>query len=333
MAKKTKPETTKKEAEVEKPKHELTGAEIEAQLQERDKLIEQIQSKVPQLFGEAQRNLLLNETPKYKIKKRKGKGGKIWDYVDIGYVIEQLNILTGHTWTSEILWTTTIEEALTIKQYVVRLRLCMTTNAGMAVSKEQYGSCDIKYKKGCEKVAENLLDFGNDCKGAVSDAVKKCSSEFGIALDVYSGAVKRREDTEHPEGKISEGQRRRLDVLAQEAEIGQSGLAKLANELYDYTTPDDIQRRHFRSIMAKLEERVAVVVEKENPIPEDIDALFSMLGTPLGKRLAMFRAYEKQEKLDDLVINLNKVLTDRLNEDEGKKEAEEQKREEESGND
>jgi len=332
VAKKTakkKPEATeKKEPQVEKPKPEATGAEIEEQLAKRDKLIEQIQEKVPQLFGEAQRNLLLNETPKYKIKKRKGKGGKIWDYVDIGYVIEQLNILTGHTWSSEVLWSTTIEEALRINQFVVRLRLRMLTADGREVSKEQFGSCDLKYKRDTAKEPGDLLDFGNDCKGAVSDSVKKCASEFGIALDVYSGAVKRREDSEDPEGLISEGQRRRLDVLAQEAEIGQSGLAKVANELYDYSTADDIQRRHFRSIMAKLEERVAVVVEKENPIPEDIDALFSMLGTPLGKRLAMFRAYEKQEKLDDLVINLNKVLTDRLNEKAG-----EEKGEEESGND
>lgn len=328
MAKKKKPETKKKEAEVEKPKHELTGAEIEAQLQERDKLIEEIHSNVPQLFGVAQRNLLLNETPKYKIKKRKGKGGKIWDYVDIGYVIEQLNILTGHTWSSEVLWSTTIEEALTIKQYVVRLRLRMVTADGREVSKEQFGSCDLKYRRDTQREAGDLLDFGNDCKGAVSDAIKKCSSEFGIALDVYSGAVKRREDAEDPEGLISEGQRRRLDVLAQEAEIGQSGLAKVANELYDYSTADDIQRRHFRSIMAKLEERVAVVVEKENPIPEDIDALFSMLGTPLGKRLAMYRAYESKGLLDELVVTINKALTDRLNDEAG-----EEKGEEESGND
>lgn len=287
----------------EKKKTETTENAV-AVLDGREKLMEEIAETVPQLFAEAQRNLLLNETPRYKIKRRKGKEGQKWDYVDVGYVVEQLNAITGHKWDFEILWQTTIEEALKVKQAIVRGRLKIYGKDGLEVVKTQYGNADIKMKRD----KSTFLDFGNDLKAAASDCLKKCASQFGVALDVYSGAVKRRQDTEDPEGLITEGQRRRLEVLAEEAGIGHSGLHKLACELYDYQSTKDIQRRHFRAIQSELEEKVSVVVEKDNPIPEDIDSLFDIIGTPLGKRLAMFRAYEEKSSLEELSKKLNQII-------------------------
>ena len=118
---------------------------ITEEKEQRD-LVADINSNVPQLFIESQRNLILNETPRYKIKKRKGKAGLTFDYVDIGYVLEQLNILTGHRWDFDIEWQLSIAEAREIKQFIVRGRLTLTGSEGQVVSKVNYGKSDIAEK-------------------------------------------------------------------------------------------------------------------------------------------------------------------------------------------
>lgn len=252
-----------------------------------------VENDVPQIFSEAQRNLLKNETPRYKIKKRKGKAGMFFDYVDIGYVLEQLNILTGHRWDFDVLWQTSIEECKQVGQFIIRGTLTLYGKDGIVVRKTNYGKADIK-----EKTSGGFLDFGNDMKAAASDCVKKCASMFGVALDVYSGSVQRRQDLTHPEAKITESQRRRLEVLAGEASVGHSGLKKIINEMYDYTSTEDIQRRHFDEISARLEGMSGDLEIVE--IPADIKQGFDILGTTPAKQTALFKSYSKEGKIDEL---------------------------------
>jgi len=265
--------------------------ELEVENADRRALEVELLKKLPQIFNDAQRRLLLNETPKYVIKQRKGKDGMYFDYVDTGYVIEQLNVLTGFRWDWNVEWQTSIDEAIKINEFIVRGRLTVNGTdkfKGITVSKCDYGNHSIK-----EKTGGGYLSFGNDIKASNSDAIKRCARLFGIALDVYSGAVKRSQDENHPEHPITEGQRKRLEVLANDARIGHSGLKKLINEMYDYSSTTDIQRRHFEAIQQRVEMLVSEAMQ-EPEMPEDIKQGFEILGTPKAKRIATYNAYKSK---------------------------------------
>ena len=61
------------------------------------------------------------------------------------------------------------------------------------IIKEQFGRADIKFKneyktvngKQVKVITDDCLDYGDDCKAAATDALKKCASELGIASDIY----------------------------------------------------------------------------------------------------------------------------------------------------
>ena len=133
-------------------------------------------------FNAEQLSKFYGKTPADKIKQRKARGGGTWDYVETSYVIDTLNRVFGYLWSFEIL--TGIEEAAKISASgtcVVKGRLTVYVD-GHALVKEQFGRCECKKKKD----SGEFLDFGNDMKGAGSDALKKCASEFGLFKDVYS---------------------------------------------------------------------------------------------------------------------------------------------------
>lgn len=277
-------------------------------------IVAQIEKTIPQIFNEAQRALLLNETPRYKIKRRQGKGGQVFDYVDVGYVIEQINILTGFRWSFQQLTKTDEKEymefSLANKFFKVRGRLIVHTKDG-DIFQDDTGGAEIK-----EKRAGGWLDVPSDEKAAWSDCLKRCARKWGIALDVYSGAIKRRQDAEHPEAPITEGQRRRLEVLAFEAKLGHAGLKKLIADMFDYSSTTQIQRRHFEQIQAELENQADVVATEE--IPDEIKKGFDILGTPPAKQKALYKAYEKQGKLDELKSKISMKVDAKNNPEAGK---------------
>ena len=122
------------------------------------------------------------ETPKSKIKTRPAKGGGTWNYVAGSYVTQVLNSLFGFNWTFEVV--TSMDEALKTAQtgtVVVQGRLKVKIGDEW-ITKEQYGRKEVAYRKG----TQTPLDFGNDMKGAATDAKKKCASELGLFADVYS---------------------------------------------------------------------------------------------------------------------------------------------------
>lgn len=129
----------------------------------------------------SQIQLFYQKTPADKILQRPGKGGQTWSYVKTGYVIETLNRIFGYLWSFEVL--SSLDEVATLApsgDCIVKGRL--TVHAGQyTLIKEQFGRCDVKFKKGTKE----FLDLGNDMKGAASDALKKCASELGLFRDVY----------------------------------------------------------------------------------------------------------------------------------------------------
>lgn len=313
MASRTRKATGKKQATSKALVPQIVSTkEITEQRHEHMALVDEAIKKAPQLFNEAQRRLVLNETPRYLIRKRKGKGSLYFDYVDVNYVVEQLNYVFGFRWSfrhvspSPTELVAYLETSVKLKQFIVIGELVVPDpkRKGEFITKTQTGRADIKM---LQQKDGGPVDVGNDLKAAWSDCLKKCASWFGIALDVYSGAVTRRQDSSNPEGTITEGQRRRLELLANEAGIGHAGLGRLVAEDYDYPSTTQIRRKHMDEIQAKLQDMAAKRSVEELNIPDDLHKGWDILQTPPAKRIAAFKAYSA--KGEKGLVELRKKLT------------------------
>lgn len=119
------------------------------------------------------------DTPGQFIKQRKGRGNQQFNYVEIGYVIDQLNKIFGELgWDKE----TTLVPELTDENFItVQVKLTVKDHKGHTVTKTSFGGVDRKRLKG-QKV---YVDPGDDAKAAEADGLKKAASHFGIAFDIY----------------------------------------------------------------------------------------------------------------------------------------------------
>ncbi len=137
------------------------------------------------VFSTEQLKLILERTPKHHVKKRKGRGGQVWSYVNGAYCVKMLNVVFGFNWDFQI-----IEKQydLDIGQCFVQGRLTVRIGDKI-ITKEQFGRSDIKFRKIKEDNSEvwvsKPLDVGNDLKAASTDAMKKCATQLGFFSDVY----------------------------------------------------------------------------------------------------------------------------------------------------
>jgi len=111
-------------------------------------------------------------TPRELIKKRKGRSGKTYDYLPHVHVARKLNEAFNHQWNFE---TKPIFQFCNDKELTVKGRLTIYCPNGQTIIKEQFGQQDLL----------NQMPLGDALKGAASDALKKCASLLGIALDLY----------------------------------------------------------------------------------------------------------------------------------------------------
>mgnify|MGYP001580904641 CR=1 FL=1 len=147
-----------------------------------------------------QLKIFYTATPEDKIKTRPAKGGDTWKYVSGSYVKQVLNALFGVEWTFEI--ETSVKDAFEVAkvtgQCVVKGTLTVPIGDKL-VRRSQFGRCDVKFKTEWDDTAKKKivvinemtgqaepLDFGNDLKGAGTDALKKCANEIGLFMDIYS---------------------------------------------------------------------------------------------------------------------------------------------------
>lgn len=131
-------------------------------------------------FTEAQSAVLLQRTPQNVIRQREGRGGKIFNYVPHAWVTRVLNNAFGWRWNFEILETRFFPNDSEPIEVVVKGRLTVETDRGFII-KEQFGGHDVaKLKSG-----QGYVSIADDMKKAGTDALKKCASLLGIALDLY----------------------------------------------------------------------------------------------------------------------------------------------------
>ncbi|MCC6651683.1 MAG: hypothetical protein IT348_11095 [Candidatus Eisenbacteria bacterium] len=111
-----------------------------------------------------------------QIKQRKGHHGQALKYIDVAAVIERLNEAFEHEWSFEVL-----QHEIQQGEVIVLGKL----TAGVVV-KTAFGGSDIT----TDKVGD-VLSVADDLKAASSDALKKCASMLGVALELYGGSKDR----------------------------------------------------------------------------------------------------------------------------------------------
>jgi len=124
------------------------------------------------------------ETPKALIKEKPGRGGKKVTYVEGGYVISQLNAAF-----SPVGWEFKVTERGESPRktennaegevWVYGELTVIDHKNNWRVTKGQYGQHPI----------HKNVPIGDAFKAAGTDALKKCASLYGIALDVYWGQL------------------------------------------------------------------------------------------------------------------------------------------------
>ena len=130
------------------------------------------------VFSEKQLIALVQKTPERYVKSRAGRGGRKFNYTTVSYVQDRLNQIFGWAWSFEVkdhgqspqgsLWA------------LGKLTILDPKTRQIVVTKEQFGSSEYKKAGGTE------IDYADDLKSATSDALKKCASLLGIALDLYA---------------------------------------------------------------------------------------------------------------------------------------------------
>jgi hypothetical protein len=97
-------------------------------------------------------------------------------YVEASTIIQRLNDTFNSAWDFEIVSKELLPPGAPT-QVVIQGRL--TVRGPVTVVKEQFGSCFLKMYK------QTYHDLGSDYKAAATDALKKCATQLGIALDLY----------------------------------------------------------------------------------------------------------------------------------------------------
>ena len=157
--------------------------------------------------------MLTAPTPKDIIEERPARGGTMVKYVAGPNFITRLNDCFGFLWSYDVPHAfelngqivnkgqltvhVPVPKKKTIKKYVEDGKIIEEESVEYErwdVIKTQWGSSEIKrYAKDVSgkggKVihkAGDVIDLGDDYKGAATDAMKKCATQFGIFLDVYA---------------------------------------------------------------------------------------------------------------------------------------------------
>jgi hypothetical protein len=131
------------------------------------------------VINAAQQTILSQRTPSEHIRWREGARGKQLAYVDHAYVTRLLNEAFGFDWDFEV----DQEQLLMVNdqpfEVKCRGRLEVRVNERRIV-KMQFGCQPIEMRSSGVPVS-----LGDAFKGAASDALKKCASLLGVALDLY----------------------------------------------------------------------------------------------------------------------------------------------------
>lgn len=122
-----------------------------------------------------ERLIMLQTTDSRYIEERKGRGGRMYKYVQGHYMIMCANMAFGFCWSSQVQqWEKSDTEIICMGYIEAELN-------GKLVRRYAVGQHDIA------KTNNVPVCVGDNYKAAETDMIKKALSSFGIAKDVYSG--------------------------------------------------------------------------------------------------------------------------------------------------
>ena len=140
------------------------------------------------------RELLEKPFEESQIKRRKGPGGRTFEYLETATIIKRLNEIFGGHWSFEVAEVIPSESEAIVKG----------TLTASGISKQQFGNK--------QRLKNSLL--GDSLKSATSDALKKCASLIGIGLF--------HDDTPEPapnnDNRLSQEQSKQIYALSDELE-------------------------------------------------------------------------------------------------------------------
>jgi recombination DNA repair RAD52 pathway protein len=112
-----------------------------------------------------------------EVERQLKKGGASLTYIPVSEVITRINKVLGVTkWSFEII--TCGRDAIDPDYIVAHVRITWVSDEPAAiVTRDGFGGQKIKRTK-----AGEIVDLGDEMKGAVSDALKKAAQTFGIGL-------------------------------------------------------------------------------------------------------------------------------------------------------
>jgi len=102
------------------------------------------------------------------------KGGTRLTYIPVSEVINRMNRVIGLGWSSEVI---RVERDTLDPDFIVAHVRVTAHIDGITVTKDGFGGQKIKRTK-----AGDIVDLGDEYKGAVSDAFKKACQMLGIGL-------------------------------------------------------------------------------------------------------------------------------------------------------
>jgi hypothetical protein len=155
-----------------------------------------------------------------QVRSRPGQHGKTLSYVDVAAVITRLNEGCD-AWSFEV-----ASHKVEADEVIVLGKL---TADGQ--TKMHFGGTSITLDK--EGRAVSIAD---DLKAAASDALKKCASLFGVALEMYGGApaggteARPRERAPAPDDRVTARQLAAIQALCRKRSIGREELYALVTK-------------------------------------------------------------------------------------------------------
>ena len=129
-------------------------------------------------------DVLTRPFPKDQIRQREGRHGKMLDYVEAHAVIARLNEAFAGEWSFRIKTYWKEDEEVVV--------MGVLTAGGQ--DKQQFGSSSLTRARG----SGSPVSIGDDLKAAASEALKKCATAFGVALELYGGRDPGRQEEPPP---------------------------------------------------------------------------------------------------------------------------------------
>jgi hypothetical protein len=193
--------------------------------------------------------VLTRPTPKENIRQRKGKGGMTFSYVEVGYVIKTLNdAFSPLNWDFKV-----VKNLQSATEVIVQGELTVKDHKGSTVTKTQFGCADVKTN----------VPVGDIYKAATSDALKKCASLLGLALDVYAPNLEMTEPMITPEQSKK--------IFAQMNELGKE--KKWIEEVALKQPIKSLTKEQATAWIDVFEKKIAEKPPAQEPVDPDMESL------------------------------------------------------------